>query len=376
MRSAAPPSTRACGSGSHPPRHTFDGDALRVPGGASAESGPRLGVDTGAATCVGTPPRGPACQSPRVPAIESPTIDGSATGADNGRVTSDNFHLGDYRPRVLDGQLGEALGAAGAVVIEGPRACGKTETARRAAASEIRMDTPDAHQAFAVDADLVLAGDTPRLIDEWQEVPDLWNLVRHAVDDRRAPGQFILTGSSVPRDDERRHSGAGRFIRLRMRPMSLMESGHSAATVSLARVLVGERVAAPDPGLRVGDLAERIVVGGEPTPWQKDIIEANIACIHAACAAARPGASCRWRRGRSPRRSSRRPSPNRRQPNRCRRRRHHSPTPVSQWWSGRRYRMWAVVRPKPLTCLRKSSDTAPCETEPCETIRVLHCIGR
>lgn len=277
MRSAAPPSTRACGSGSHPPRHTFDGDALRVPGGASAESGPRLGVDTGAATCVGTPPRGPACQSPRVPAIESPTIDGSATGADNGRVTSDNFHLGDYRPRVLDGQLGEALGAAGAVVIEGPRACGKTETARRAAASEIRMDTPDAHQAFAVDADLVLAGDTPRLIDEWQEVPDLWNLVRHAVDDRRAPGQFILTGSSVPRDDERRHSGAGRFIRLRMRPMSLMESGHSAATVSLARVLVGERVAAPDPGLRVGDLAERIVVGGWPgnlglTPAQAALV--------------------------------------------------------------------------------------------------------
>jgi len=204
-------------------------------------------------------------------------IDARAAARDNHRVTTESTRPGDYRQRVLDGQLREALGAAGAVVIEGPRACGKTETARQAAASEIRMDTPDARQAFAVDPDFVLAGHTPRLIDEWQEVPDLWNLVRHEVDDRRAPGQFVLTGSSVPRDDARRHSGAGRFIRLRMRPMSLMESGHSVGTISLARVLSGERVTAPDPGLRVGDLAERIVVGGWPgnlgmTPAQASLL--------------------------------------------------------------------------------------------------------
>ncbi len=196
---------------------------------------------------------------------------------DNGRVTGEFDRVDGYRPRVLDGQLREALRAAGAVVIEGPKACGKTETARRAATSEIRMDTPDARQAFAVDPGLVLTGTIPRLLDEWQEEPDLWNLVRHAVDDRRAPGQFILTGSSVPRDDERRHSGAGRFIRLRMRPMALIESGHSAGTVSLAAVLAGARVAAPDPGLRIGDLAERIVVGGWPgnlglTPAQAGLV--------------------------------------------------------------------------------------------------------
>jgi len=170
----------------------------------------------------------------------------------------------DYRPRVVDTQLAASLEAIGAVVIEGPRACGKTETARRAARSEIRMDTPAARQAHAVSPALVLAGDTPRLIDEWPVEPDLWNDVRHAVDDRRAVGQFILTGSAVPRDDPRRHPGAGRFIHLRMRPMTLAEIGHSSGRVSLAAVLAGEPVAAPDPGLTVGDLAERIVVGGWP----------------------------------------------------------------------------------------------------------------
>ena len=111
---------------------------------------------------------------------------------------------------------------------------------------------------------LLLRGATPRLIDEWQVEPDLWNYVRHAVDDRQASGQFILTGSAVPRDDRARHSGAGRFIRLRMRPMTLSETGHSSMAVSLAKVLAGESVSAPDPGLTVSDIAERIVVGGWP----------------------------------------------------------------------------------------------------------------
>lgn len=169
-----------------------------------------------------------------------------------------------YRPRVVDGQLAQALEAIGAVVIEGPKACGKTETARRAAHSEIRVDTPAAAQAYAVDSALILDGETPHLLDEWQAEPDLWNDVRHAVDDRQATGQFILTGSSVPRDDIRRHSGAGRFIHVRMRPMTLAEAGFSSRKVSLADLLAGGRVATPDPGLSVGDLAERIVCGGWP----------------------------------------------------------------------------------------------------------------
>lgn len=170
----------------------------------------------------------------------------------------------DYLPRIIDGRLAEALYASGAVLIEGPRACGKTETARRASRSEIRVDTLAAHQLFVADPDLLLQGETPRLLDEWQAEPGLWNHVRHTVDDRAAKGQFILTSSAAPALDPRRHPGSGRFIRLRMRPMTLVEAGYSTSDVSLARVLAGEGVAAQDPGLTVGDLAERIVIGGWP----------------------------------------------------------------------------------------------------------------
>ena len=169
-----------------------------------------------------------------------------------------------YQPRVVDADLGRSLEAIGAVVIEGPRACGKTETARQAANSEVRLDHPTARRTFSIDPDLLLAGETPRLIDEWQVEPDIWNHVRHAVDDRQAVGQFILTGSAVPRDDAARHPGAGRFIHLRMRPMTLGETGHSTGAISLATVLTGQPVSSPEPGLTVPDLAERVVVGGWP----------------------------------------------------------------------------------------------------------------
>lgn len=170
----------------------------------------------------------------------------------------------DYRPRLIDAQLTAALEAVGAVVLEGPRAVGKTESGRHTARSEVRIDTPAARQAFAADPRLLLDGATPRLLDEWQAEPGLWNEVRHLVDRRQEKGQFILTGSAVPRDDPARHPGAGRFIHLRMRPMTLAETGHSTGTVSLAAVLDGQPVSAPDYGLRVADLAERIAVGGWP----------------------------------------------------------------------------------------------------------------
>jgi len=170
----------------------------------------------------------------------------------------------DYRPRVIDAALAASLEAVGAVVIEGPKASGKTETARRAARSEIRVDSAPARQAFAVSPALLLEGETPRLLDEWQVEPALWNEVRHAVDDRQAKGQFILTGSAVPGDDPGRHPGPGRFIHLRMRPMTLAETGHSSKRVSLAAILAGEQPSAPDPGLSVEQIAERIVIGGWP----------------------------------------------------------------------------------------------------------------
>ena len=135
-----------------------------------------------------------------------------------------------YLPRVVDAELQSRLAAAGAVVIEGPKACGKTETARRRAASSVLLDVDDnARRAAAVDPGLLLDGPVPRLLDEWQIEPVLWNHVRRAVDDRGGPGQFMLTGSSVPEDDLARHTGAGRFSFLRMRPMTLFEMGTRVA---------------------------------------------------------------------------------------------------------------------------------------------------
>jgi predicted AAA+ superfamily ATPase len=170
-----------------------------------------------------------------------------------------------YQPRVVDDELAARLKATGAVAIEGPKACGKTATARQIAASEALLDIDSgARQAAAVDPALVLAGATPRLIDEWQLEPAIWNHVRRAVDDRRAPGQFILAGSAVPPDDITRHTGAGRITRLRMRPMTLFETGAGSGEASLAHVLAGEAAPSADPGLTIADLTREIAIGGWP----------------------------------------------------------------------------------------------------------------
>ena len=170
-----------------------------------------------------------------------------------------------YLPRIVDAELEARLSAAGAVVIEGPKACGKTETARQRAASSVLLDVDEnARRAAAVDPSLVLEGPTPRLLDEWQTEPRIWNHVRRTVDDRRIVGQFILTGSAVPADDVARHTGAGRFSFLRMRPMTLFETGHTNGAISLTALLAGEPARSDDPGLSVRDLAERIAAGGWP----------------------------------------------------------------------------------------------------------------
>ena len=170
-----------------------------------------------------------------------------------------------YHPRIVDRELAERLAATGAVVIEGPRACGKTTTARQTAASEARLDVDEmARRLASLEPARVLIGDAPRLIDEWQLEPAIWNHVRRAVDDRRLPGQFILTGSAAPADDATRHTGAGRLTRLRMRPLSLFELGHSSGEVSLARLLDGVRATAGRSVIPLDDLAELICVGGWP----------------------------------------------------------------------------------------------------------------
>lgn len=151
------------------------------------------------------------------------------------------------------------------MVIEGPKACGKTATARQVAASEVLLDVDEnARRAVAVDPSLVLAGPNPRLIDEWQIEPQIWNHVRRAVDDRANPGQFILTGSATPADDITRHTGAGRITRLRMRPMSLFESGRSSGAIALSALLGGSPAASPDTGATIAELVRDVSLGGWP----------------------------------------------------------------------------------------------------------------
>lgn len=177
-----------------------------------------------------------------------------------------------YSPRIADSELQERLKSAGAVLIEGPKACGKTETARQQAESEVLLDVDrKAREAAEFDPGLVLAGETPRLIDEWQVEPNIWNHVRREVDDRGEPGQFILAGSAQPTDDETRHTGAGRISRLRMRPMSLYESGAGNHAISLAALLDGEKAKAPDPGLALPEVAETLCRGGWPGFRQLEI---------------------------------------------------------------------------------------------------------
>ena len=170
-----------------------------------------------------------------------------------------------YVPRVIDEELAELLRSSPVVVLEGPKACGKTFSARRAAASEVLLDVDDtARAAAAVDPTLILDGDVPRLIDEWQVEPKLWNHIRRLADDRGRPGQFILSGSAVPPDDATRHTGAGRIARIRMRPFSLFEAGYSIGAISLEALLAGEAPRSADSGLALADIADRITVGGWP----------------------------------------------------------------------------------------------------------------
>ena len=150
--------------------------------------------------------------------------------------------MSDYQQRIADQLLRFKLESIGAVLIEGPKACGKTTTAEQQAGSILYMDDPaDMEQNLQLaqtDIKQLLQGATPRLIDEWQLAPQLWDAIRFEVDHRRNDGQFMLTGSAVPADMSRvKHSGAGRFGWLTMRPMTLWESGESSGEVSLSALL-------------------------------------------------------------------------------------------------------------------------------------------
>lgn len=171
----------------------------------------------------------------------------------------------------MDVLLKKKLEAKGAVLIEGPKWCGKTTTAEQIAVSKVMLARTDVKNNFRslleIDTDAALAGAPPMLIDEWQTVPKLWDAVRYTVDQRRKMGQFILTGSSVPDKDaeqEIEHSGTGRFAWLTMRPMSLFESGESNGSVSLGDLFVSSKNILGKNSLLLKDIAFLICRGGWP----------------------------------------------------------------------------------------------------------------
>lgn len=173
-----------------------------------------------------------------------------------------------YLPRLLETRIIEGLGDFGAVCIQGPKYCGKTWTAQAFAHSEINLMDPSGNfqnlEIALLAPQTVLRGAHPRLIDEWQEAPQLWDGVRNEVDRSGKSATYLLTGSAVPREHKPKHSGVGRIEKLRMRPMSLAESGESNSTVSLQALFKGMQPSAVAPDITLDDLSHLIVRGGWP----------------------------------------------------------------------------------------------------------------
>lgn len=184
-----------------------------------------------------------------------------------------------YKPRIADRLLARRLAGKGAVLIEGPKWCGKTTTARQLARSVLDLGDTEvlrqSKQMMEISSKTLLQGDTPRLIDEWQTIPELWDTIRHEVDKRNAFSQFILTGSTVkPQAEDTVHSGTGRIGRIKMRPMSLFESGESTGSVSLQSLFDGNTFEPQPNKLELQDIAFLTCRGGWP---QATMLEGDIA---------------------------------------------------------------------------------------------------
>ena len=181
-----------------------------------------------------------------------------------------------YKRRIVDSQLAELLNIAGFVVIEGPKAVGKTETAKQQAASVLQLDMDfNARESARITPATVLNEKAPLLIDEWQLVPELWSHVKVAVDTRQLRGQFILTGLAVPQDDITRDSAAGRVARLKMRPMSLFESGESSGAVSIRNLFTRKFEASRGPDITIAHIAELTCRGGWPRNLELSNVQAR-----------------------------------------------------------------------------------------------------
>ena len=186
----------------------------------------------------------------------------------------------NYKPRIIDKKVNEYLSVFGAVCIEGPKWCGKTWTSRHHSKSEYLVGDPQNNfqnrQLALLSPALVLPGDVPRLIDEWQEVTSLWDAVRYEVDTRGEKGQFILTGSSTPKRKGILHSGVGRIGKLRMRPMSLFEAGCSSGVVSLEELCNGNLTQKLIGEVDIHNLIDYIIRGGWPGNQETPIESAGL----------------------------------------------------------------------------------------------------
>jgi predicted AAA+ superfamily ATPase len=178
----------------------------------------------------------------------------------------------EYKNRISDEELQRKLSASGAVLIRGAKACGKTESAKQLANSVLHLDRDEQAQLlFDTAPKRLLLGDTPRLIDEWQVIPKLWDHVRHEVDDRKKNAQFILTGSAHPEESAKMHSGAGRFTIVDMRTMSWQELGLSTGLVKLSDLFEGKPIEIQDDRTELELIINQIIKGGFPS-----LINANV----------------------------------------------------------------------------------------------------
>lgn len=181
-----------------------------------------------------------------------------------------------YITRISDQELKNKLNACGALLIRGMKACGKTESAKQFANSMISFDQDEQVSILMQTApQRLLLGETPRLIDEWQEYPKIWSYVRHEVDNRNDIAQFILTGSVNPEETIKMHSGAGRFTTLDMRTLSWQELGYSSGEVRLRDLFESKSISVIDEPLSLEKIVERIVIGGFPSLINKTIDQAR-----------------------------------------------------------------------------------------------------
>jgi predicted AAA+ superfamily ATPase len=182
----------------------------------------------------------------------------------------------EYLHRITDNEIKRKLNASGAVLIRGAKACGKTESAKQLAKSVLNVDRDEQVPALIdIAPKRLLAGETPRLIDEWQVQPRLWDYIRHETDERQKTAQFILTGSANPEESTKMHSGAGRFTMVDMRTMTWKELGFSSGKISLASLFEGNKVDIYDHPTDVEFIIGRMIIGGFPTLLNKTILQAT-----------------------------------------------------------------------------------------------------